>query len=146
MSKTKVILAAVLTMLALAQPSQAGPKRWLKNHKELVGALAAVAVGSTIEEKGVTRCQQGYLEACNVGYGSRRGFAGFMIGGSLAMVAAGEACKKDQPGWWFCHGLEFATPAAQTAMGFKDFASFKPCDKGETACGVNASKLVWKKK
>lgn len=133
-----VILAAVLTLFGSV--AEAGPlskiKTFAEKHPKFAAAAAALAVGSTIQYKGTTRCSQGYVEVCNEGYGSRRAFDGVSIGAGVVLLFAGNKCSQDQPGWWFCNVLEFGMPAYQTYAGIHDFRAYKPCEYGQSACGT----------
>ena len=46
--------------------------------------------------------------------------------GSAALWGAAVKCWRDEPGWKFCYGLAYGVPAYQTAVGTKDYLSYRP--------------------
>jgi len=113
---------ALVTLLLLPASLQAGPIHWLKEHKRVTVALAVLGATSLAQWRASEYCRApGFdVERCEVGYGSSKTFNAITIGIGVGMFGAGEACRKDQPGWWFCPAMQYAVPAAQTTFALHD--------------------------
>lgn len=136
------VLALCLCICGSA--ANAGPygkaKNFVKTHPRFTAAATTLVASSLVEWFGADACQRGDVERCNGGYGSRTAIKSFNIGVGVGMLAASEACWKDQPGWKFCYGLAYGVPAYQTVVGIKDFASYKP---ESDSASKSSRKLKW---
>lgn len=129
------LLAAILLAGLFASSAQAGPygkvKNWIKEHptaSKVAVAGATLTLTSIFQWKASTYCERGDPKPCDTGYGAKGNheFAIFTTATGAALLGASAACWKDEPSWKFCYGLAYGIPAYQTAVGIKDFTSYKP--------------------
>jgi len=98
-------LSALVLVLFLCTPAQAGPISWLKRHKRLAFEAGALVGASILEAKASTYCRRGDQERCFGGYGGPNAPLAVNTSVGTGLFFAAQKCHAEQGNWWMCYGL-----------------------------------------